>query len=213
MIMSNPLVIITILFAMLALFFLIAAIVALRKGKLFGMAMKFIIMLLMLSLAAFLGTVSISLQGYHALTKEELAAVVKIEPTGVQEFTARFIFPDKSERVFALAGDQLYVDAHILKWKPLANICGLHTDYELDRVAGRYEDLNEETSKTRTVYTLSYDKPVDMFYLRRRFEILRPLVDAEYGSATFIGSNKEAEFEIMVSTTGLLIRTTEKDTE
>src|SRR5271169_883294 len=127
MIMSNPLVIITILFAMLALFFLIAAIVALRKGKLFGMAMKFISMLLMLSLAAFFGTVSISLQGYQALTKEELAAVVKIEPTGVQEFTARFIFPDKSERVFSLAGDQLYVDAHILKWKPLANICGLHT--------------------------------------------------------------------------------------
>jgi len=54
---------------------------------------------------------------------------------------------------------------------------------------------------------------VDMFYLRRRFEILKPLVDAEYGSATFINSNRAEEFEVMVSTTGLLIRTTEKDTE
>jgi len=211
--MLNPLVIIAILFALLALVFLIAAIVSLVKGKLFGMVMKFIITLLMLSLAALFVTISISLQGYQALTKEELAAVVKIEPTGEQKFMARFTLPDKSERVFALAGDQLYVDAHILKWKPIANIFGLHTDYELDRVAGRYEDLNDETSKTRTVYKLSYDKPVDMFDLRRRFKLLKPLVDAEYGSATFIRSDKEEKFEIMVSTTGLLIRTTEKDTE
>jgi len=213
MTLSNPLVIVAILFALLALICLVATIVALKQRKLFGVAIRFLITLLMLSLAALFGTISISLQGYQALTKEELAAVVRIEPTGVQKFTARFTFPDKSERVFALAGDQLYVDAHILKWKPLANICGLHTHYELDRVAGRYENLNEETSKTRTVYTLAKDKPVDMFFLRRRFEILKPLVDAEYGSATFIGSNRVEEFKIMVSTTGLLIRTTEKDTE
>ncbi|HYA87643.1 MAG TPA: hypothetical protein VEI57_11330 [Nitrospirota bacterium] len=211
--MSNPLVIIAMLFALLALVCLVATAVALKKGKLFGASMKFISTLLMLSLAALFGTISISLQGYQALTKEELAAVVNIKPTGVQKFTARFTFPDKSERVFALAGDQLYVDAHILKWKPIANICGLHTDYELDRVEGRYENLNEETSKIRTVYALSKDKLVDMFYLRRRFEILKPLVDAEYGSATFINSNRAEEFEVMVSTTGLLIRTTEKDTE
>jgi hypothetical protein len=211
--MSNPLVIIAILFALLALVFLIATIVALKKGKLFKMAMKFVFTLLMLSLAALFGTISISLQGYQALTKEELAAVVKIEPTGVQKFTARFTLPDNSEREFSLAGDQLYVDAHILKWKPLINIFGLHTVYELDRVAGRYEDLNEETSKSRTVYALSKDKPVDMFHLRRRFKILKPLVDAEYGSATFINSNRVEEFKIMVSTTGLLIRTTGKAAE
>jgi len=211
--MSNPLVIIALFFALLALICLIAAILALKKGKLFGMAMKFIITLLLLSLAALFGTISISIQGYQALTKEELAAVVKIEPTGVQKFTARFTLPDNSERVFTLAGDQIYVDAHILKWKPLVNILGLHTAYELDRVAGRYENLNEETSKARTVYALSKDKPVDMFHLRRRFEILKPLLDAEYGSATFIGTNRVEEFKIMVSTTGLLIRKSEQGGE
>ena len=51
-----------------------------------------------------------------------------------------------------------------------------------------------------------------MFDLRRRFAILTPLVDAEYGSATFINANSTAEFRIMVSTTGLLIRKTEKET-
>jgi hypothetical protein len=211
--MSHPLVIIAILFALLALICLIAAILSLKKGKLFSMATRFIIALLLFSLGALFGTISISLQGYQALTKEELAATVKIEPTGVQRFTARFILPDNSEQVFSLAGDQLYVDAHILKWKPLVNIFGLHTVYELDRVAGRYENLYEETSKTRTVYSLSKDKPVDMFHLRRRFEILKPFVDAEYGSATFIGTNKTEELKIMVSTTGLLMRKKENESD
>ncbi len=120
--------------------------------------------------------------------------------------------PDGSKKAFSLAGDQLYIDAHILKWKPLANIFGLHTSYELDRVAGRYAVLSDETTKVHTVYSLSRDKPLDLFDLRRRFAILHPLLDAEYGSATFINSNSTEEFRVMVSTTGLLIRKTEKET-
>ena len=212
MLTFNPLVFISILFALLALLCLIATIRALRKRELFGSAIKFVITLLMLSLSALFGTISIAIQGYHALTREDLAAVVKIEPTGAQKFTARFHLPDGSEKAFSLSGDQLYVDAHILKWKPIANIFGLHTAYELDRVAGRFKSLNDEINKVRTVYTLSKDKPVDMFYLRRAFEILKPLVDAEYGSATFIDLNKAEEFRIMVSTSGLLIRKAGKET-
>jgi hypothetical protein len=51
-----------------------------------------------------------------------------------------------------------------------------------------------------------------MFYLRRTFEILKPLVDVEYGSATFIDLNRAEEFKIMVSTSGLLIRKAGEET-
>jgi len=119
--------------------------------------------------------------------------------------------PDGSEKTFSLAGDQLYVDAHILKWKPLANIFGLHTSYELDRVAGRYAILDDEMTKVHTVYSLSKQKPLNMFDLRQRFAMLNPLLDSEYGSATFINSNSAEEVRVMVSTTGLLIRKTDKE--
>jgi hypothetical protein len=211
MILSNPLIVIAMLFALLGLIFLILTLAALKKRTLFGTAVKFVVALLMISLSALFGTISIAIQGYHALTREELAAIVKIEPTGGQKFIARFSMPDGSEKAFSLAGDQLYVDAHILKWKPLANIVGLHTSYELDRVAGRYAVLNDETTKVHTTYSLSKDSPLDMFDLRRRFAFLNPLLDAEYGSATFINSNSAEEFRVMVSTTGLLIRKTEKE--
>ena len=45
-----------------------------------------------------------------------------------------------------------------------------------------------------------------MFTLRRRYELLAPLLDADYGSASFILADEAAEFELRVSTTGLLIR-------
>jgi len=63
-----------------------------------------------------------------------------------------------------------------------------------------------------TVYSLAKDRPLDMFDLRRRFAILNTLLDAEYGSATFINTNSTEKFRVMVSTTGLLIRKTEKET-
>ena len=212
MLLSNSLNITALLFALLALIFFIITIMVVKKRKVFSTALNSVIALLMLSLSALFGTINIATQGYHALTREELAATVKVEPTGEQMFSARVTLPDGGEKTFSLAGDQLYIDAHILKWKPLANIFGLHTSYELDRIAGRYAILSDETTKVRTVYSVSKDKPLDMFELRRRFAFLNPLLDAEYGSATFIKSNSAEEFKLLVSTTGLLIRTTEKRT-
>jgi hypothetical protein len=45
-----------------------------------------------------------------------------------------------------------------------------------------------------------------MYSLRKRFLALKPLLDAQYGSATFISAQKAAVFHVMVSTSGLLVR-------
>jgi hypothetical protein len=129
-----------------------------------------------------------------------------IEPVSEQNFIAHFLFPDGSRAQYNISGDELYVDAHILKWKSFANLFGLHTLYELDRVAGRYVALEDEKQKLRTVHSLSEDKTVDIFEIRMKYKILSFLLDAEYGSATFINANKASRFKVMVSTTGLLFR-------
>jgi len=162
--------------------------------------------LLLLSLGGLAGTIAIGTQGYLALTREDVAAHLFVRPIGPQRFAATVRFPDGRETTFALAGDEIYVDAHILKWKPLANVLGLHTAYELDRIAGRYYAIEQEQSAVRTVYSLGQDKPVDLFGLRRRYSFLAVLLDAEYGSATFAPVTQPAELELRVSTTGLLMR-------
>ncbi len=148
----------------------------------------------------------LGVQGYSALTQEIVAARITVTPRGEQRFDARVRFADGREASFALAGDEIYVDAHILKWTPAGNLLGLHTAYALDRIAGRYRSIEDERSALRTVHALGGAQAVDLFALRRRHAWLAPLFDAEYGSATFVPADRPAELEVRVSTSGLLIR-------
>jgi hypothetical protein len=185
---------------------LFAAMVALARGRLFRFARRTLAGLLLLSLGGLGGALVVGTQGYRALTQEDLAAQLLVRPTGPQRFSATVRFPDGHERTYDLAGDEIYVDAHVLKWKPIANALGLHTSYELDRVAGRYHAIEDERTAARTVYSLGEDHPVDLFALRRRYAFLSPLLDADYGSAAFVPVAQASELELRVSTTGLLIR-------
>jgi hypothetical protein len=192
--------------ALAALFCLLIAVRALRRRRLLGGTASLLLSALLASCAALAATITVATRGYRAFTREETAAVVTVAPTAPRHFSARFRFADGREQVYRLTGDELYVDARVLKWKPIGNWLGFHTDYELDRVAGRYTDLASERTLERTVHQLGREKPVDLFQLRRRFPLFRPLVDAEYGSATFITVTRPTTFLVQVSTSGLLIR-------
>ena len=89
-------------------------------------------------------------QGMRALTNEETAARIKVVPTGPQRYDATLTFPDGRVETYDLAGDDIYIDGHIVKWTPLANMLGLHTSYRLDRIAGRYRALEQENTARRT---------------------------------------------------------------
>jgi hypothetical protein len=166
----------------------------------------FFLALALLAGGALCAAVAVGVSGYRALTREDLAATVDTTPIGPQSFEARIVLPDGSEANYRLAGDQFAVEARILKWHPWANLLGLHTAYELDRVTGRYERIEDEQQRPRTVFPLSPEHRVDLFAWRARLPWLAPLVDAEYGSSTFTRGDRDARYEVRVSTTGLLVR-------
>jgi hypothetical protein len=179
-----------------------------RNRRRLSSLVGFLTSALLLTSSMLLGAIALGIQGYRAFTQEEWAATIKTEPVGPHRFRATVTLPDSSLHMFDLAGDAVYVDAHVLKWRPMGTLLGLRTAYELDRIAGRYQALSDEQTRERTVYSLAVKKPFDAFDLARRYWILRPFVDAEYGSATFIGATAPggATYEVRVSTTGLLVR-------
>lgn len=203
---TSPLFLAAILFGVMGVVLLFAGLVAFARLRLLSFAFRTLFGLLLLALGGVAGTIAIGIQGYRALMREDVAARITVKPAGPQRFDAIIRFPDGREATYVLAGDEIYVDAYILKWHPYANWIGLHTAYELDRLAGRYHDIKDERSSPRTVHALARDKPVNLYGLRRRYTFLAPLIDAEYGSATFVPVTQPAEFELRVSTTGLLIR-------
>jgi len=166
------------------------------------LALSFVVLLLF----AF-SAIKIGMHGYRSLLREDLALTVSLLSQGKQRFQAAVSFPDGGIAVYDIDGDELYIDAQVIKWKPLANFAGLHTWYRLDRIGGRYADIKDEKEKSRTLYSLSSrNKYLDLFYWARHYSILAPFVDASYGSASFIPVKDRHTVDIMVSTTGLLIR-------
>lgn len=193
-------------FALLGILFLALAARAWKQRRWIGTVNRSGGGALFLSLAALAATLGVSTQGYRGLTQEEVALTVTTVPTGPRAFQAYLEFPDGRDTTLAVLGDQLLVDAHILKWHYLGNVIGYRTQYELDRVTGRYVDLESERTMPRSVHSLKVEKPFDLFDLARRHVWLRFLVDTEYGSATYIEVRRPARFEVRVSTTGLLVR-------
>lgn len=194
-----------------ALVFAWAAIAAIRRRprgalRLGASTVSFLLALALLAGGALFAAVAVGLSGYRALTREELAATVHTVPIGAQTFEARIVLPDGSEANYRLAGDQFAIEARILKWHPWANLLGLHTTYELDRVTGRYLNIEDEQQRPRTVFPLAPEHRLDLFAWRARLPWLAPVVDAEYGSSTFTRADRVASYEVRVSTTGLLVR-------
>src|SRR5258708_37068258 len=136
--MTTALVVAALCFLLLGTLVGVRAVRAARARHWLGGAIRGLVALLLLALAALAATVTVGLQGYHALTFEEVAATVRTEPVAPQRFRATITLPDRRLAMYELAGDAFYVDAHILKWHPWANLLGLHTAYQLDRVPGRY---------------------------------------------------------------------------
>ena len=181
---------------------------AFKKRRFMRGLVLFLLSLLMLMTALTVALVAAGTRGYRALTREELAATVYCTPVGSRQFKAKVVRPDGRDTVLAIAGDELYVDARILKWKPFVNLLGLHTVYRLDRVAGRYHSTRDEKAPARTIYSLDGEMmPWDLFFLRTRCTFLAPLLDARYGSATFAPVEGVSTVRIMVTTSGLIART------
>jgi hypothetical protein len=204
--LTSQILVVAAVLAVLGAMLVIAGVVALFRARVLAFAVRVLLGLALVFLGATVGAISLGMQGYRALTREELAARLVVEPKGRQQFTAHVTFPDGRQAAYEVKGDEIYVDAHILKWKPLANFAGLHTAYELDRLAGRYRDIDQERRAERTLYPLGRHQEVDLFDLRSRYSFLAPLFDAEYGSATFVPVTRRSVLELRVSTTGLLLR-------
>src|SRR6266516_1382595 len=120
---------------------------------------------LCLTIGVLLGAITVGIHGYRAFTQEAVAATITTEPLGPHHFRATVTLADNSLHMFDLAGDAVYIDAHVLKWRPIGTLLGLETVYELDRIAGRYQAISDERSQQRTVYSLAASKPFDAFDL------------------------------------------------
>ena len=202
----SPMIVVASLTGLLSIYYLLSVVFRMKKLKLFGALKRLIAFFVMGFITFSITFLLLGTQGYNALTKEEFAANIKVTPTGEQSFHARMEFSDGQYQVFSLKGDELMVDAYVLKWKPWANVLGLHTAFRLDRIRGRYKDLQDEKNNQATVFAINAKSGAGLAEWRQEYSALSVLLDVEHGSASFVNANEPAEYQLAITTNGLLIR-------
>jgi hypothetical protein len=198
---------ITILIALFGLLLLALACQRLFRARFFAAGGSALMGFLLLALAALLFVVSLNLHSYARLTHEQPVAEIVFETRGPQQFRATLAeIPSGEMQLFTLAGDEWQLDARVLKWRGWANLLGLDAQYRLERIGGRYRDIEQERNGTRTVYPLSENPGLDLWMLSTRYPKWLPFVDAVYGSATYMPMADGARYEISITQSGLIAR-------
>jgi len=195
-----------IVFALLGLLFLFAAVRRLRRRRVAGGVLRGATGLVLILLSVCAGLVALNLRTYQRLSFEQPAGELQLTRTGEREFSAVLTYPDGRHENYALRGDEWQIDARVLKWHAFANLAGFDTAYRLERISGRYSRVDDERSQARSVYDLNPPQRIDPWELVHQYHSWVPWMDALYGSATFLPMADGALYEIKVSQSGLVSR-------
>ncbi len=162
--------------------------------------------LLLVALAALLFGVATNLHTYARLTYEQPVAQLFFEKTGEQRFRATLVKASGETWKLNLAGDEWQLDARVLKWRGWANLLGFDARYRLERLSGRYRDVAQERSATRTVHELGEARGIDLWQISQAYPRWLPFVDAVYGSATYLPMAEGVRYEVTLGQAGLIAR-------
>ena len=202
----NTLLAISTTFTLLAVLFVLAMFRQLRRRKVLRATGSFAGSVATASLAG-AGLILLgSVYSYGQLTGEQTVSLIEFSENAPGEFTARLMIEGETDRLLPLRGDEWQMDARVVTWKPPATILGLDPIYQLERLSGRYAEVEREISEPRTVHALAEENALDVWAIARRFPILMPGVDAYYGTATYVPMADGARYEVNLSRDALIAR-------
>lgn len=193
---------------LIGLLFIILSLARLRQFRLFAAFMNCLCGLSLVLLGGIFLLVALNIHTYQRLTHEKAIASLAFTQTGPQEYQVLLEnLEERSNRLFQIKGDEWQIDARILRWKPAVQILGANTLYRLERLDGRYSQIDDEKTKARTVYALSdKNQGLDLWSLARKYRQWLKWLDAYYGSAAYLPMEDGAIYTVFINQTGLIAR-------
>ncbi len=160
-----------------------------------------------LALAALMGVTAYDVYSYQQVLQEQVVATINFDRIEDQHYFAVLADKEGKEQRVELRGDQWQLDARILKWNGYLATLGIKPAFRLERLSGRYYDIEKETTAKRTAHRVTDSLyGVDLWRILNTHPEWIPAIDAVYGSATYLPMKDGALFEITLSNTGLIAR-------
>lgn len=164
--------------------------------------------LLLVLLALLAAAFALLVHRYLQLFHDRPVAIIELHQEAAQRFRASLMLAGAAGehlQHFTLLGDAWQVDARVLRWQLPAALAGVPSLYRLDRISGRYDDITEERSAPRSVYSVDTATTPDLFNLKRDYPRWLPFIDAQYGSATWMPMLDGARYVILFNDRGGLL--------
>jgi len=198
--------ILTLIFFLIAIAFLYGTFKLLYRQSWFVAWLRGMSGVSLILLALLCGLLAFDVYSYRQITGEKNVATVSFSQLEGQYYTVTLSFTEGGTQRYDVYGDQWQIDSRIIKWNKLLTLVGLETGFRLDRLNGRYLSLDDERNKPRTVHEISRSAtPVDFWEALNALNI-DSFVDARYGSSTYLPMVDGGQYQINITTTGLLAR-------
>ncbi len=161
--------------------------------------------LILLAVAA--GLFASNIHTFNRLTDEALIAKLRFSQVSEQAYRVELRTGDFCQpRHYQIYGDEWRIDARFLKWKPWANLLGMDAMYRLERLGGRYRNIQDENTGKHLAHDISEQPVIDLIqYAQRSWAGWMP-VDTQFGSSVYEQIDPAAIYLVYRSQAGILIR-------
>lgn len=160
----------------------------------------------LLAMVAIGGLLAANLWTFHRLTAEQAVANLHLSKLADGAYAARLTTPDGLDREFVLHGDEWQLDVRLISWSPWLFAIGRDPMYRLDRLSGRYRDVEMARKQPLSAYAVAANPGLDMWSLVRDGYGWLPGVDAAYGAAVFLPMSDGASYRILLTPKAVIAR-------
>ncbi len=144
---------------------------------------------------------------YQRLTDEKPIVQLRFIPVQQQEFDALLRLGEQcEEKIYRLYGDEWRIDAQFLKWKSWTTLFGVDAMYRVDRLSGRYIDIEDENTQAHSAHELKQSSTIDLSQLAEQYDNKFPPIDTVYGSSAYEKMTPETIFTVYRTQSGIIIR-------
>ena len=107
---------------------------------------------------------------------------------------------------YSILGDQFQIDAGFVKWKGPAVLLGFKPRYRLDRLTGRYREVQRQNSQPSMAHDLAPDMLFDFFSDNAREDEDGWLIDTSFGSSVYYSVDPTLRYTVYATEDGLILR-------
>jgi len=150
---------------------------------------------------------------FSAYSQESAIGTLSAKQLSSQKYIVAISLIDSPTSEYLIYGDYWQIDARLIIWDEWLSLFSVNTAYQLDRLSGRYDKIDQEQNAERSVYDLRESILAFDLWDFISSKPWLPGLEAKVGSGTFVPLKDGAKYSLWVQRENLLAKSENKAAE